>query len=200
MGCVNLRDLDPDPIRAFAAWFAEAVSAGVAQPEAMALATATPDGRPSVRMVLLKEHDARGFTFFTNRESRKSEELDANPNAALVLHWQPLHRQVRIEGPVERIDDAESEAYFATRAPGSQIAAWASPQSRPIAGRDELDERYAEIEALFSGSDIPLPPFWGGYRVVPAAIEFWQGRENRFHDRIRYDHEADGWTRTRLAP
>ncbi len=197
---MDLRDLDPDPIRAFAAWFAEAVSAGVAQPEAMALATATPDGRPSVRMVLLKGHDARGFTFFTNRESRKSEELGANPNAALVLHWQPLHRQVRIEGPVERIDDTESEAYFATRAPGSQIAAWASPQSRPIAGRDELDERYAEIKARFSGSDIPLPPFWGGYRVVPAAIEFWQGRENRFHDRVRYDRGAPGWTHTRLAP
>ena len=197
---MDLRDLDPDPIRAFAAWFAEAVSADVAQPEGMALATATPDGRPSVRMVLLKRHDARGFTFFTNRESRKGDELAANPNAALVLHWQPLHRQVRIEGPVERIDDAESEAYFATRAPGSQIAAWASPQSRPIAGRDELDERYAEIETRFAGGDIPLPPFWGGYRVVPEAIEFWQGRENRFHDRIRYERVADGWTTTRLAP
>jgi pyridoxamine 5'-phosphate oxidase len=197
---VDLRDLDPDPIRAFAAWFAEAVSAGVAQPEGMALATATSDGRPSVRMVLLKGHDARGITFFTNRESRKGDELAANPRAALVLHWQPLHRQVRIEGPVERIDDVESEAYFATRAPGSQIAAWASPQSRPIAGRGELDERYAEIEERFSGNDIPLPPFWGGYRVVPAAIEFWQGRENRFHDRIHYERVADGWTRTRLAP
>lgn len=151
-------------------------------------------------MVLLKGHDASGFTFFTNRESRKGDELAANTNAALVLHWQPLHRQVRIEGPVERIDDAESEAYFATRALGSQIAAWASPQSRPIAGREQLDERYAEIEARFAGGDIPLPPFWGGYRVVPDVIEFWQGRENRFHDRIRYERVAAGWTTTRLAP
>ena len=200
MGCVDLRDLDPDPIRAFAAWFAEAVSAGFAQPEAMALATSTPDGRPSARLVLLKGHDARGFTFFTNRESRKGDELAANPRAALVLHWQPLHRQVRIEGSVEQIADEESEAYFATRAPGSQIAAWASPQSRPIAGREELDERYGEIEARFLAGDIPLPPFWGGYRVVPEAIEFWQGRENRFHDRVRYERDAEGWTRTRLAP
>jgi pyridoxamine 5'-phosphate oxidase len=151
-------------------------------------------------MVLLKGHDARGFTFFTNRESRKGDELTANPRASVVLHWQPLHRQVRIEGPVERIADAESEAYFATRVLGSQIAAWASPQSRPIAGREELDECYAEIEARFSDEEIPLPPFWGGYRVVPEAIEFWQGRENRFHDRLRYDRAADGWTRTRLAP
>ena len=197
---MDLRDLDPDPIRAFAAWFAEAVSAGFAQPEAMALATSTSDGRPSVRMVLLKGHDARGFTFFTNRESRKGDELAANPRAALVLHWQPLHRQVRIEGAVERIADAESETYFATRAPGSPIAAWASPQSRPIAGREELDERYAEVEARFTGGDVPLPPFWGGYRVVPDAIELWQSRENRFHDRLRYEQIKDGWARTRLAP
>ena len=197
---MDLRDLDPDPIRAFAAWFAEAVAAGVAQPEAMALATSTSDGRPSVRMVLLKGHDARGFTFFTNRESRKGDELAANPRAALVLHWQPLHRQVRIEGAVEQIDEAESAAYFATRAPGSQIAAWASPQSRPIAGREELDERYSEIEARFQGGELPLPPFWGGYRVIPEAIELWQGRENRFHDRLRYERAAAGWTQTRLAP
>ena len=194
------RDLDPDPHLVFSAWFAEALDAGVAQPDAMALGTSTPDGRPSARMVLLKAHDERGFVFFTNRESRKGDELATNPHAALVLYWQPLNRQVRIEGTVERIADAESEAYFRTRAPGSRIAAWASPQSRPIAGREELDERYAATEARFPADDIPLPPFWGGYRVVPAAIEFWQGRENRFHDRIRYDHEADGWTRTRLAP
>ena len=200
MGRVDEHDLDPDPIRAFAAWFAEAVAAGIAQPEAMALATSTPDGRPSVRMVLLKGHDERGFTFFTNRESRKGDEIAANPHAALVLYWQPLNRQVRIEGAVEQIADAESEAYFATRAPGSQIAAWASPQSQPITGRHEIDKRYAEAEARFSGGEIPLPPFWGGYRVVPDAIEFWQGRENRFHDRIRYERTADGWTRTRLAP
>jgi pyridoxamine 5'-phosphate oxidase len=200
VGRVDEHDLDPDPIRAFAAWFAEAVAAGFAQAEAMALATSTPDGRPSVRMVLLKAHDECGFTFFTNRESRKGDEIAANPHAALVLYWQLLNRQVRIEGAVEQIADAESEAYFATRAPGSRIAAWASPQSQPISGREELDERWAEVEARVLGGDVPLPPFWGGYRVVPEAIEFWQGRENRFHDRIRYERTADGWTRLRLAP
>lgn len=200
VGRVEEHDLDPDPIRAFSAWFDEAVAAGIAQPEAMALATSTPDGRPSVRMVLLKGHDERGFTFFTNRESRKGTEVAANSHAALVLYWQPLNRQVRIEGTVERIADAESEAYFATRPPGSRIAAWASPQSQPIAGRDELDRRYARIEARFSGGEVPLPPFWGGYRVVPEAIELWQGRESRLHDRIRYERAPDGWTRERLAP
>ena len=166
----------------------------------MALATATSAGRPSVRMVLLKGHDERGFTFFTNRESRKGDELAANPQAALVLYWQLLNRQVRIEGTVEPIADAESKAYFATRLLGSRIAAWASPQSQPIAGRAELDRRYAEAVARFPDEDIPLPPFWGGYRMVPDAIEFWQGRENRLHDRIRYERGARGWTRTRLAP
>jgi pyridoxamine 5'-phosphate oxidase len=197
---VDERDLDPDPIRAFAAWFVEAVEAGIAQLEAMALATSTPAGRPSVRMVLLKGHDERGFTFFTNRESRKGDEIEANPHAALVVYWQPLNRQVRIEGTVERIADAESEAYFGTRPPGSQIAAWASPQSQPITRREELDERYSEVEARFPVGDVPLPPFWGGYRVIPEAIEFWQGRENRLHDRIRYERGAAGWRRTRLAP
>ena len=197
---VDERDLDPDPSQAFAAWFAEAVAAGITQPEAMALATSTPDGRPSVRMVLLKGHDERGFTFFTNFESRKGDEIAVNPRAALALYWQPLNRQVRIEGAVGQIAEAESEAYFATRPPGSRIAAWASPQSRPIAGRQELDERYAATAGRFPSGDIPLPPFWGGYRVVPDAIEFWQGRENRFHDRVRYERDAEAWTRSRLAP
>jgi pyridoxamine 5'-phosphate oxidase len=196
---VDARDLDPDPIRAFAAWFAEAREAGVPQCEAMTLATSTPDGRPSARMVLLKGHDERGFAFFTNRESRKGEEMAANPHAALVLYWQPLNRQVRIEGRVERITDVESAAYFATRAPGSRIAAWASPQSRPIE-REDLDARYAEVESRYPPDGIPLPPFWGGYRVVPDVVEFWQGRENRFHDRIRYNRTAVGWVRKRLAP
>ena len=200
MGRVDQQDLDPDPIRAFAAWFADAAVAGIAQLEAMALATSTPDGRPSVRMVLLKGHDERGFTFFTNRESRKGDEIAANPHAALALYWQPLNRQVRIEGAVERIADAESEAYFVTRPPGSRIAAWASPQSKQISGRGELDERYAEVEERFPAGEVPLPPFWGGYRVIPDAIEFWQGRENRVHDRIRYERTHDGWNRTRLAP
>jgi pyridoxamine 5'-phosphate oxidase len=200
VGRVDVLDLDPDPIRAFAAWFADAAAAGIVQLEAMALATSTPHGRPSVRMVLLKGHDERGFTFFTNRESRKGDEIAANPHAALVLYWQPLNRQVRIEGAVERIADAESESYFASRAAGSRIAAWASPQSQPISGREELDERYAATEARFPDDNVPLPPFWGGYRVVPETIEFWQGRENRFHDRIRYERAVTGWTRTRLAP
>jgi len=194
------RDLDPDPIRAFATWFGEAVAARIAQPEAMALATSTPDGRPTLRMVLLKGHDERGFRFFTNHESRKGHELAANPHAALVLYWQPLNRQVRIEGTAERTTAAESEAYFASRAPGSQVAAWASPQSQPITGREQLDARYEEVEARFPAGDVPLPPFWGGYRVIPEAIEFWQGRENRFHDRVRYERTAHSWTRTRLAP
>ena len=200
MGRVDERDLDPDPSRAFAAWFAEATAAGVVQPDAMALATSTPDGRPSVRMVLLKGHDERGFTFFTNHESRKGTEIAANPRASLVVYWQPLNRQVRVEGAVEKIAVAEAGAYFRTRPPGSRLAAWASPQSQPIPGRGELDEWYAAAEARFATVDVPLPPFWGGYRVIPDAIEFWQGRENRLHDRIRYDRTADGWQRTRLAP
>jgi pyridoxamine 5'-phosphate oxidase len=200
VSAVDEHDLDPDPIQAFATWFGEAVAAGVAQPEAMALATSTPTGRPALRMVLLKGHDEHGFRFFTNRESRKGQELAENPHAALAIYWQPLNRQVRIEGAVVRTTDTESEAYFATRPPGSRIAAWASPQSQPINGREELDERYADVEARFPAGVVPLPPFWGGYRVVPEAIEFWQGRENRFHDRIRYERTANGWTRTRLAP
>jgi pyridoxamine 5'-phosphate oxidase len=201
---VNPRDLEhdlgPHPLAAFATWFGEAQAAGVAQPEAMALATATTDGRPSLRMVLLRGYDERGFVFYTHRESRKGEELSANPRAALDLYWQTLNRQVRVEGSVERVSDAESQAYFDTRPQGSQIAAWASPQSRPIASRAELDDRYAAAEARFPGGNVPLPPFWGGYRVVPESVEFWQGHENRFHDRIRYERTATGWERTRLAP
>jgi pyridoxamine 5'-phosphate oxidase len=151
-------------------------------------------------MVLLRSHDDRGFRFFTNRESRKAHELAANPRAALVLYWEPLHRQIRIEGVVEELTTAESEAYFATRPRGSRIAAWASAQSEPVASRVELDRLYAEADARFSGEDVPLPPFWGGYRVVPDAIELWHGRENRLHDRIRYERQGDGWTMTRLAP
>jgi len=197
---VDERDLDPDPFRAFAEWFSEAVAAGVVQAEAMTLATSTADGLPSARMVLLKGHDERGFTFFTNHESRKGAELVANPRVAVVLYWQPLNRQVRIEGAVEQITAVESEAYFATRPAGSRIAAWASPQSRPIERKD-LDQRYGEIEARYPDGEIPLPPFWGGYRVVPEVIEFWQGRGNRFHDRILYERADDGsWSRMRLAP
>jgi len=198
---MEAHELAGDPLEQFALWYGEAEAAGVVQPEAIALATATPAGAPSVRMVLLKGHDARGLVFFTNRSSRKADELAANPRAALVVHWQPLHRQVRAEGIVAPVADEESLAYFATRPRGSQIAAWASPQSRPVAGREALDALYAETEARFAGSEIPLPPHWGGYRLTPGAVEFWQGRENRFHDRIRYEREPGGaWSRRRLAP
>ena len=160
-------------------------------PEQMALATADAAGRPSVRMVLLKGHDERGFVFYTNRTSRKATELEANPRAAAALHWELQSRQVRVEGAVERVTDDESFAYFQTRPRASQISAWASPQSRPVAGREELEARVAEIEQRFAGEDmLPLPPFWGGYRIVATAIEFWQGQPDRLHDRIRY--ELDG--------
>ncbi len=167
----------------------------------MALATATLAGTPSVRMVLLKGHDRRGFVFFTNRASRKGVELRSNPVAAGVLHWKPLERQVRLEGPVEELAEDESSAYFATRARASQIGAWASPQSRPVPDRDELERRVAEIEQRFAAdTEVPLPPFWGGYRIEADAIEFWQGRPGRLHDRILYTRAAEGWERQRLGP
>jgi pyridoxamine 5'-phosphate oxidase len=197
---VDKRDLDRDPLRQFQTWFGEAAEAGVEVPEAMALATATPDGRPSARMVLLKAADERGFAFHTNYESRKGEELAANPRAALLFHWRPAGRQVRVEGPVERVPAEESEAYFRTRPTGSRLAAWASPQSRPLPARAELDRLYEDAAARFPGEEVPLPPYWGGFRLVPEAYEFWQHRENRLHDRVRYERDAAGWKRLRLAP
>jgi pyridoxamine 5'-phosphate oxidase len=195
------RELDPDPLAQFRIWLAEAEATGMRAPEAMALATATPDGAPSVRMVLLKEAGPRGFAFYTNLESRKGGELAANPNAALLFHWDPLGRQVRVEGPVERLPESESAAYFATRPRGSRLAAWASPQSRELAGRDELERAVAAAAARFEGADVPLPPHWGGYVLVPERYEFWQHREDRLHDRIRYAPDgAGGWDLTRLAP
>ena len=193
-------DLDADPLRQFERWFAAASEAGVEVPEAMALATATADGRPSARMVLLKQADERGFTFHTNYESRKGTELTANPRAALLFHWRQPGRQVRVEGRVERVPAAESEAYFATRAPTSRLAAWASPQSRPLADRAELERLYAEAAARFEGETVPLPPHWGGFRVVPDAYEFWEHGDDRLHDRVRYERDAAGWSRARLAP
>ena len=193
------RDLDPDPLRQFTRWFEDARGTALPAPEAMALATATPEGRPSVRMVLLKSADERGFTFHTNYESRKGAELSANPHAALLFHWQPLGRQVRVEGRVERLPSEESEVYFRTRPLGSRLAAWASPQSRPLADRAELDRLYAEVQERF-GEDVPLPPTWGGFRLVADAYEFWQHGDDRLHDRIRYERDADGWAKTRLAP
>jgi pyridoxamine 5'-phosphate oxidase len=193
-------DLDPEPLTQFQRWFAEARDAGLPAPEAMALATATAEGRPSVRMVLLKGADERGFDFFTNYESRKAGELEANAQAALLFHWQPLGRQVRIEGRVARIPNEESEAYFRTRPLESRLAAWASPQSRVLASRDELERLYAEAVERFPGDEVPLPPHWGGFRLEPESYEFWQHGDDRLHDRVRYEREDRGWRRARLAP
>ncbi|WP_332663518.1 pyridoxamine 5'-phosphate oxidase [Aeromicrobium sp.] len=189
-----------DPLTLLGRWLNEAIDAGVYEPNAMALATATPDGRPSVRIVLLKGLDERGLTFFTGYESRKGAEIDANPRAAAVMLWHPLQRQVRVEGAVTRIDEAESDAYFGSRPRGAQIGAVASPQSRVIAGREVLDERVAEVEQVFDGHDVLRPPIWGGYRVALESVEFWQGRPDRLHDRLQYVREGDGWRRDRLAP
>ena len=194
-------DVDPDPVVQFGRWFDDAKAAGLVEPSAMALATATADGVPSARMVLLRGVDQRGFVFYTNYESRKAAELAANPRAALVFWWGELQRQIRVEGPVERTSQEESAAYFRTRPPGSRLSAWASPQSRVIPGRAVGDERVAELAAGHPDGDIPLPPFWGGYRLVPEVVELWQGRPNRLHDRLRYTRSADGgWRIERLAP
>ena len=192
--------LSQDPLELFEHWFAEAKRAGVEVPEAMTLATATGGGVPSARMVLLKGADEDGFVFYTGYGSRKSEELEQNPRAALVFYWRPLGRQVRVEGSVERVSEPESAAYFATRPRGSQLAAWASQQSRPLGSREELDRRYAELEREYEGRDVPLPPHWGGYRLHPEAIEFWEHRENRLHDRLRYTRAREGWKVERLSP
>ena len=196
---MNERDLFEDPLEQLRAWLDEAQEA-IPRPHSMTLATATPGGRPSARVVLLRGLDDRGVTFFTNRTSRKGEELDANPYAAAVVHWWDLGRQVRIEGSVERTTDAESLEYWSTRPRGSQIAAWSSPQSRPLTGRDELEAQVDEIEERFAAGEVPLPPFWGGYRLLPASIEFWAHRDDRLHDRVRYLRDGDGWRRERLAP
>jgi pyridoxamine 5'-phosphate oxidase len=196
-----IASLDADPVAELARWLEEARAADLHEPEAMALATATAAGRPSVRMVLLRGADGRGLTFFTNYESRKAGELAENPVAAAALSWgPPLRRQVRVEGRVERLPGNESLAYFRTRGRESRLGAWASPQSRPLADRTELDDRYAAADGRFRGEDVPLPPFWGGYRLVPDAVELWQNRPNRLHDRARYERAGGAWSRVRLAP
>lgn len=189
-----------DPLRRFEAWLREAGEAGLEVPEAMTLATAAANGAPSARMVLLKGTDDSGFVFYTGYGSRKAGELATNPLAALVFYWRPLGRQVRVEGSVARVSDAESAAYFATRPRGSQLAAWASQQSVPLPSRDELERRYAELEREYDGRVVPLPPHWGGFRLRPEAIEFWEHRENRLHDRIRYTRTREGWRVEVLAP
>jgi pyridoxamine 5'-phosphate oxidase len=196
---MNLGDLDPDPLVELRAWLDDARDA-VPQPDAMVVATATPDGRPSARVVLLRGLDDRGLVFFTNRESRKGRELAVSPRAAAVLHWWELGRQVRIEGAVEEVFADESDAYWETRPRGSQIAAWASPQSRPLESRDELEALVAEAEASFGDGDVPRPGFWGGFRIVPELVELWVHRDDRLHDRIVYRRAPGGWERERLAP
>ena len=194
-------DLHADPLEQFGLWLNEALDAGMTEPNAMSLATAWKDGRPSVRTVLLKSLDARGFVFYTNLESRKARQLEENPNASLLFPWLALERQVIVTGSVSRVTTSEVSNYFAIRPRDSQISAWASPQSRAIASRMILESEWENMERKFANKKVPLPPFWGGYRVVPETIEFWQGGRNRLHDRFEYRREPNGsWTIERLAP
>ena len=201
---LNEQDLDSDPIRQFQRWYDDATAAGQPEPEAMALATSTTDGEPSVRFVLLRGVDERGFVFYTNGRSRKGRDIIANPLAALVFRWWVVERQVRVAGPVEPVDPSESEAYFRTRPRGAQLGAWASAQSETVENRGALERRFEEAASRFGGQEIPRPPWWGGFRVRPIEVEFWQGRPNRLHDRLAYrirdGAEGGGWTIQRLNP
>ncbi len=195
------KDLAKNPFRQFEQWFAEAEAAKLLEPNAMTLATVGRDGRPSARTVLLKGCDGRGFVFYTNYESRKGRELADRAHAALVFAWVPMERQVIVEGPVTRVSREEADAYFHSRPRASQLAAWASPQSTVVAGRAVIEESFRVIERKYEGREVPLPPHWGGFRLSPGTVEFWQGRRSRLHDRLRYRREADGdWTIERLAP
>lgn len=194
-------DLDPNPFAQFDKWFQQALTASLAEPNAMTLATATIDGKPSARVVLLKGFDERGFVFFTNYESQKGRELSANPFAALVCYWAELERQVKISGRVSRVTAEESETYFRSRPLGSQLGAWASHQSEVVSGREVLENRLEELAQEYRTKPVPLPPYWGGYRLAPETIEFWQGRPNRLHDRLRYALQDGGeWLIERLSP
>jgi pyridoxamine 5'-phosphate oxidase len=193
-------DLDPDPLAQFGRWLSEAVAADLLEPTAMTLATADRQGNVSARMVLLKGYGPEGFVFYTNFASRKAAQLAVNPRAALVFYWAQLERQVRVEGSVEKLPREASETYFRSRPRGSQLGAWASPQSQPLLDRQELIGRAAAAEERFAGREVPLPDHWGGYRLRPSALELWQGRPDRLHDRFRYDLEGDGWRLERLAP
>lgn len=198
-GELDEANVGSDPISLFGEWMNEAVAAGIEEANGMALATASADGAPAVRVVLLRGFDERGFVFFTNYESAKGQDLLTNPRAAASFWWPPLDRQVRIGGRVEKVSRAESQAYFDSRPRGHQLSAWASPQSRVVAGRGELEARAGEVETLFPG-DVPLPDFWGGYRLAPEQMEFWQGREHRLHDRFLFEKRRGVWTVARLAP
>ncbi len=191
---------DDHPIELFGTWFSQAKKSGLLLPEAATLATCTVDAAPSARLVLVKDFGDEGFVFYTNYGSRKAAELEQNPHAALVFHWPVLQRQVRIEGDVTRIPVAQSDAYFHSRPRGSQIGAWASRQSEPLKDRSHLESLFRKLETKYQHQDVPLPEFWGGYRVNPRSIEFWQGRADRLHDRLRFDRDGAGWTSTRLYP
>lgn len=193
--------LDPDPVKQFGLWLAQATEAGLAEPNAMVLATVGRDGKPSARTVLLKGLDERGFVFYTNQESRKADDLAANPACALVFPWHAMERQVRIEGTASKLPSEEVDAYFASRPRGSQLGAWASQQSQPVDSREELDLQYASYERQWpEGTEISTPYFWGGYRIEPVAFEFWQGRTGRLHDRLQYQRSGDAWQVQRLQP
>ena len=194
------KDLARDPFRQFERWFQEAEAAKLLEPNAMVVSTATRDGRPSARTCLLKAMDGRGFVFFTNYESRKGREIAENARICLLFPWLALERQVVVEGNLTRISREESDTYFHSRPHASQLAAWASRQSSVIANRGELESAYKEVERKFAGQPVPTPPYWGGYRVAPEVVEFWQGRRSRLHDRLRYRRTADGWMIERLAP
>jgi pyridoxamine 5'-phosphate oxidase len=197
---LDAADLDNDPVKQFTAWFGPRAASGVPEANAVTLATATGDGRPHARTVLLKEATQQGFVFFTNYGSPKARQLTENPWATLVCYWPEVHRQVVVSGRVSQVTDAESDGYFRTRPRGSQLGAWASTQSQPIESRQALERRVAELDSQYAGRDVPRPPFWGGFRLMPETFEFWQGRTNRLHDRFRYRKDGGRWVVERLAP